>query len=55
MRRPLEATRWIRVLEEYAGPPWTAGEVALIGSHLGEGVGGRPRYEVLGLAPLAGG
>jgi 2'-5' RNA ligase len=55
MRRPLEATRWIRVLEGYAGPPWTAGEVALIGSHLGEGVGGRPRYEVLGLAPLAGG
>jgi 2'-5' RNA ligase len=52
MRRPLEATRWIRVLEGYAGPPWTAAAVTVIASHLGEGAGGRPRYEVLAEAPL---
>jgi 2'-5' RNA ligase len=52
MRRPLEATRWLRVLEGYAGPPWTAAAVTVIASHLGEGPGNRPRYEVLAQAPL---
>jgi 2'-5' RNA ligase len=45
LRRPTEATRWIRVLEGYAGPSWTASEVTLVASHLGEGRGNRPRYE----------
>lgn len=45
LRRPTEATRWLRVLEGYAGPSWTASEVTLIASHLGEGRGNRPRYE----------
>jgi 2'-5' RNA ligase len=53
-RRPLEATRWLRVLEAYAGPSWSADEVTVIASHLGEGRGGRPRYEHLAAAPLAG-
>lgn len=58
-RRPFEATRWLRVLEPYAGPGWVAGEVALVKSHLGQGRGRRPRYEVtaripFGLAPPAG-
>ena len=50
--RPAEATRWLRALEPYAGPAWTAGEVTLIASHLGEGRGRRPRYEELATAPL---
>jgi RNA 2',3'-cyclic 3'-phosphodiesterase len=45
--RPVEATRWIRVLDSYTGPTWTAGEIALVESHLGEGPRRRPRYEVL--------
>jgi 2'-5' RNA ligase len=53
-RRPVEATRWVRVLEGYAGPAWTAGEVTLLASHLGEGRGRRPRYEVLSTAALNG-
>ena len=54
-RRPVEATRWLRVMESYAGPPWTAREVTVIASHLGEARGHRPRYEVLGTAALADG
>jgi 2'-5' RNA ligase len=53
--RPVEATRWIRVLEAYRGPAWTATEVTLVESHLGEGPRRRPRYEVVGTFPLGGG
>jgi 2'-5' RNA ligase len=52
-RRPTEATRWIRAFDAYEGPVWKATEVALVESHLGEGRGRRPRYEVLATAPLA--
>ena len=45
--RPFDVTRWVRVLNAYRGPTWTAGEVALVQSHLGEGPRRRPRYEVL--------
>lgn len=44
--RPIEATRWLRVLEPYRGPAWTAAEMTLVESHLGEGPRRRPRYEV---------
>lgn len=47
MNRPVEATRWIRVLETYRGPAWTVEDVALVASHLGEGPRGRPRHEVV--------
>ena len=40
--RPVEATRWLRVLDTYAGPTWTVEELALVASHLGEGPRGRP-------------
>ena len=53
LRRPAEATRWIRVLDSYAGPTWLADEVTLVASHLGEGRGHRPRYEHLAHIPLA--
>ena len=53
-KRPIEATRWLRVLDGYAGPGWVAREVTLVASHLGEGRGRRPRYEPVAVLPLAG-
>jgi RNA 2',3'-cyclic 3'-phosphodiesterase len=44
--RPGDVTRWLRVLDPYAGPSWQAHEVALIASYLGQGPNGRPRHEV---------
>ena len=44
---PVEATRWIRVLDTYRGPTWQADEIALVASYLGEGVRRRPRYDVV--------
>ena len=45
MNRPVEATRWLRVLSAYEGPEWTVDEVELVASHLGEGPRNRPRHE----------
>jgi 2'-5' RNA ligase len=45
--RPLEVTRWLRVLDTYRGPTWRVQEMALVASHLGEGPRRRPRYEVV--------
>ena len=45
--RPLDVTKWVRVLEAYRGPTWTASEISLVASHLGEGPRKRPRYEVI--------
>lgn len=50
--RPVDVTRWVRVLDAYRGPTWTADEVSLVQSHLGEGPRRRPRYEVLETFPL---
>lgn len=49
---PTEATRWIRALDPYRGPQWRAEHVSIVESHLGEGRGRRPRYEVLAELPL---
>src|SRR6185436_12547904 len=46
LRRPADVTRWLRVLDPYAGPSWQAREVALVASHLGQGPSGRSRHEV---------
>jgi 2'-5' RNA ligase len=43
---PVDVTRWLRVLEPYAGPSWQAREVVLIASYLGQGPNGRSRHEV---------
>ena len=51
--RPVEATRWVRLLEAYVGPQWTVEEICLVRSHLGEGRGGRPRHVVVDRFPLA--
>ncbi|MGO4600454.1 RNA 2',3'-cyclic phosphodiesterase [Terrabacter sp. 2YAF2] len=52
--RPTEATRWIRALDAWEGPAWRAPHLALVESHLGEGRGRRPRYEVLAELALRG-
>ena len=52
-RRPVQATRWLRVLDAYRGPTWTAREITLVASHLGEGPRRRPRYEPVETFPLA--
>lgn len=44
--RPADVTRVLSVLEQYAGPSWLAGEIALVASHLGQGPHGRARHEV---------
>jgi 2'-5' RNA ligase len=45
--RPQEVTPWVRLLDAYRGPTWTADTLSLVRSHLGEGPRNRPRYEVL--------
>jgi len=52
--RPLDATRWVRVLDTYAGPAWEAREVAVVASHLPRERRHRPRHEVLARLPLGG-
>ncbi|GGL28068.1 RNA 2',3'-cyclic phosphodiesterase [Phycicoccus endophyticus] len=51
--RPLEATRWVRVLHGYEGPPWVADELVLVESHLPRSAGHRPRHETLAGFPFA--
>lgn len=48
-RRPIEATRWVRVLQAYRGPSWQPTEVSVIESHLGSR---GPRYSTLAEVPL---
>lgn len=52
LRRPAEVSRWVRVLDSYRGPGWTADQIVLIESHLGEGPHRRPRHEVVEAFPL---
>ena len=47
LARPAEVSNWVRLLDSYAGPSWTADRVRLVASHLGEGMGNRPRYETV--------
>ncbi len=47
LRPPTDATRWVRVFDAYVGPAWVAERLTLVQSHLGQGRGGRPRYETL--------
>jgi RNA 2',3'-cyclic 3'-phosphodiesterase len=48
MRRPVEATRWLRVLSTYRSRAFEVTDFALVESHLGQGPGNRPRYDVVG-------
>jgi 2'-5' RNA ligase len=53
MGHPVEASNWVRLLDSYRGPSWTAGEIALVASHLGEGPRRRPRYETVATFPMS--
>lgn len=50
--RPAEVSDWVRLLDAYDGPPWTADRIELVASHLGEGPRNRPRYETVAELPL---
>ena len=50
--RPTPMDRWVRLLDSFSGSLWTADEVEVVQSHLGEGPRGRPRHEVLARLPL---
>ena len=52
--RAQDASRWVRVLQSYAGPPWVASHVTVVASHLPRERGRRPRHEVLARLPLGG-
>lgn len=52
--RPDNATRWVRLLDTYAGPTWHVDKIALVASYLGEGPRRRPRHEVVETFPLGG-
>jgi 2'-5' RNA ligase len=52
LRRAADTTNWVRLLETYTGPEWPVIEAAVIASHLGQGPGGRPRYETVAEIPL---
>ena len=51
--RPAEVSKWVRLLDAYRGPAWTADRIALVASYLGEGPRGRPRYETVAEVELA--
>lgn len=46
-RQQAEITDWVRLLDAYSGPAWTAEEISLVASYLGEGPRRRPRHEIL--------
>lgn len=50
---PVELSNWVRLLDAYAGPAWTADRVTLVESHLGQGRRGKPRYEAVAELPLS--
>ncbi|MDO5719483.1 MAG: RNA 2',3'-cyclic phosphodiesterase [Actinomycetaceae bacterium] len=45
LRRPIEATRWLRILNSFTSSSWQASHIRLIASYLGEGPSRRPRHE----------
>ncbi len=55
LRRPVDATKWLRVLDTYDGPAWTVDSLNLVASYLGQGPNRRPRYETVAHLPLRAG
>ncbi|MGL5826443.1 MAG: RNA 2',3'-cyclic phosphodiesterase [Nocardioides sp.] len=52
LSRPAEVSRWVRLLDSYAGPTWPVTHLELVASYLGEGPRQRPRHEVIATLPL---
>ena len=48
LRRPVDATKWVRIFDTYDGPVWTAGTLRLIESRLGQGPGHSAAYATVG-------
>ncbi|NYF99358.1 RNA 2',3'-cyclic phosphodiesterase [Janibacter cremeus] len=54
LKRSIEATKWLRVLDTFSSSRWRVREIELIASHLGEGPRRRPRYETVARLALSG-
>jgi 2'-5' RNA ligase len=53
-RQPLDATRWLRLMDTFEPARFTVEEFRLVQSHLRQGADGSSRYEVLARLPLSG-
>ena len=47
MNRPMEASRWLRVMSAYRSRDFEVTDFALVQSFLGQGPRGRPRYQTV--------
>ncbi|WP_338748044.1 RNA 2',3'-cyclic phosphodiesterase [Janibacter alittae] len=54
LKRSIEATTWLRVLDTFSSSRWRVREIELVASHLGEGPRRRPRYETVARLTLSG-
>lgn len=54
LKRPVEATRWLRILDTYTSSAWEVDSVDLVSSHLREGQHRRPRHEVVHTVSIGG-
>ena len=52
---PIEATKWVRLLDSYRGPTFPLDHIALVASYLGEGPHRQPRHVVTETFPLPDG
>jgi 2'-5' RNA ligase len=48
LRRPVDVTKWVRIFDTYNSPVWTAGNLRLIESRLGQGAGHSAAYATVG-------
>jgi len=52
LRRPVDARRWLQVLDTFESEVWRVDEIELVASYLGEGPHRRPRHETVATLPL---
>lgn len=52
LRRPIDARRWLQVLDTFDSEVWRVDELELVASYLGEGPHRRPRHETVAALPL---
>lgn len=51
-RRPIDARRWLQVLDTFRSDTWRVDGIELVASYLGEGPHRRPRHETVATLPL---
>ncbi len=54
LRRPIEAAKWLQILDTFVSSTWTVDQIGLVASYLRERPGRRPRYETVAAFPLGG-